>query len=187
MEKRNMKIKRSTWVHIGLFAIMVGYMFISPVIEVKYFLKQGKPVEWHEPLPESSDLIRSAVDVIKPVSREGESLYRINGWSFLTTATDLADYDIYFVLRSDRNEYLYATTAVGRRDIQKAFPDVTMNLKTSGFVVYIAKETLALGEYEIGFLYRHKISEEVVFQATDGRMLRTPNTLQLIETKVDDE
>ncbi len=176
-----MKIKRSTWIHIALFAAMILYLVIAPMVEVKFFIRQGKPIQLSGALPEPTDLVNHAVDEAKEVVFQGEKIYRVNGWSFLTTATDLADYDIYLVLNSPRRNYFYLTNPVRRRDIPRAFPEVKLDLTNSGFVLFMARDALPVGEYRISLLYQHKESGERVYQKTQRMLVRTPNLLLLAD------
>jgi len=176
-----MKIKRSAWIHIALFATMILYLVIAPLVEVKFFIHQGKPIQLAGALPEPTDLVNHAVDVAKEVVFQGEKIYRVNGWSFLTTATDLADYDTYFVLNSPRRDYVYPAAPSGRRDIPRAFPDVKLDLANSGFVVFIARDALPPGQYRISLLYQHKGTGERVYQKTQRMLVRTPNQLLLMD------
>jgi len=176
-----MKIKRATWIHIALFATLILYLVIAPLIEVKFFIRQGKPVQLTGAIPEPTDQINHAVDTAKEIFLQGEKIYRVNGWSFLTTATDLADYDIYFILNSPRRDYVYPAAPSGRRDVPRAFPDVKLDLANSGFVVFIARDTLPIGKYRISLLYQHKATGERVYQKTQRLLERTPNQLLLMD------
>ena len=176
-----MKFLRKNWYHFLVWGLMIGYVILSPRLELKYFLQQGKPEHVEGVTFASSDLIFSGLEDTKLVQLNGENLYKFNGWSFLSTASDLTDYDIYFVLYSDADQYLYSTSAVGRRDIRKAFKQYTLDLSMCGFITYVAKEPVKIGEYQVGYLYVHKQTGEKVFQLTDRVVIRTPNTLQLVE------
>jgi len=178
---KKLQVRPRTRVQLILFALLGIYLIIAPTIELKYFLTQGKPVELPGSIPESEDLINSGVDGSKETVIEGEKLYKINGWSFLTVATDLADYDIYLVLRSEKRDYVFQTTPTGRRDIPRVFPEFNLDLKNSGFNVYIAKEALRVGDYQVCFLYINKETGQRYFQETDRHIIRTPNRLELVK------
>jgi len=176
-----MKLKRNTWIHIALFAAMLLYLVIAPLIEVRFFIDQGKPVQLTGAIPDPTEQINHAVDECKEVVFQGEKIYRVNGWSFLTTAADLADYEIYLVLNSPRKNYFYLTNPVRRRDIPRAFPDAKLDLTNSGYVLFMARDALPVGEYRISLLYQHKGTGERIYQKTQRMIVRTPNQLLLMD------
>ena len=159
---------------------MILYLIISPLVEVRFFVRQGKPLQMAGALPAPTDLVYYGVDTSTPVVFQGEKLVRVNGWSFLSTATDLADYDVYLVLNSPHRQYFYLTTPSGRSDIPRVYAEFDLDLTNSGFTVFIAKEAIRLDKYEIGFLYQDKESGERTYQETGRVLTRTPNTLTLV-------
>lgn len=176
-----MKLKRSAWIHIALFAGMLLYLVIAPMVEVRYFIRAGKPTQLDGSIPNPTEQINHAVDECKEVLFQGDKFYRVNGWSFLTTANDLAEYDVYFVLNAAHHDYSYLTVPGGRRDVPRAFPDVKLDLSNSGFVVFLSRDALPIGKYRISLLYQHKESGERVYQKTQRMLVRTPNQLLLLD------
>ncbi len=65
--------------------------------------------------------------------------------------------------------------------IRQTFKDVDIVLQNSGFKANIAKETLKSGTYNIGILYRNKISGDTYYQITNAQLLKTPNNLKLLK------
>lgn len=176
-----MKSKRNIWIHIALLAAMLLYLVIAPLVEVRFFIDQGKPVQLAGAIPDPTEQINHAVDECKEVVFQGEKIYRVNGWSFLTTANDLAEYDVYFVLNAAHHDYSYLTVPGGRRDVPRAFPDVKLDLSNSGFVVFLSRDALPAGEYRISLLYQHKGTGERIYQKTQRMIVRTPNQLLLMD------
>lgn len=175
-----MKFKNSPWIHICLWGSMILYLIVSPLVEARFFVHQGKPLQVAGALPAATDLVYYGVDASTPVVFQREKLTRVNGWSFLSTAADLADYNVYLVLTSPHHQYFYLTTPAGRRDIPRVYAAFDLDLSNSGFTVFIAKEAIRVDKYEIGLLYQHLESGERTYQETGRVLTRTPNTLTLV-------
>ncbi len=174
-----MKNKPRAWIHFVILGILIVYLIIAPIIEMRYFLTEGKSVKLSGELPESVEQIRYAVDKMDEVTLHGERVYKIWGWSFLAEEPDQSKYDIFLVLRSGRKAFFFPATPSRRTDLNKAFPDAGIDLLYSGFHTYIAQDTLNGRNYQIGFLYVDKASGERYYQSTTKRIIRTPNTLIL--------
>jgi len=180
------KKRRAIWIHLGFWGLMLVYLLVAPVVEAKFFISEGKPVEVEGAVLENTNLIRHAIDKVSAVWLHGEKVYRVVGWSFLSTATDLSQHEIYLVLDSGSKAYFFPTTPTKRGDIQKAFPDITMDLTYAGFSANIAKETIGRGTYVVGFLYVDKTSGEMTYQESAKMITRTPNTLRLEKQNKDE-
>jgi hypothetical protein len=176
------KKKTGVWVHFLLWGVMVLFLFVAPEVKDRVTIVIGKPVSVEATLPESTDVMRYMVDRLSEVKIDGQRLYRVQGWSFLPDETSQPQYEIYFVLVSDRNRYTFKTTPDKRTDVELAFPEVEADLSKSGYDVLIARETLDVGQYDIGILYLEPNSGETIFQTTDSRLIRTMNKI-LLEKK----
>jgi hypothetical protein len=142
-------------------------------------ITEGSPIEMEPVTLESTDLIRYSVDRLDPITVNGQDIFYLWGWSFLTTDMDQTNYDIYLVLKSDEAEYYYLTEPFERSDLQKAFPEVEIDLSNSGFKAFIAKEKIKVGEYDIGIIYKNKSDGTTYYQLTIKEIVRTPDAISL--------
>ena len=177
--KQKFRIGWKGWAGIAVWGLMIVYLFVAPLVEAKFFIEQGKPVTVGEAVAESSELIRYSLDKLSPVWVEGQEVYRLAGWSYLTTAQETSDYKVYLVLRKGGREQVYETTVSKRADVEKAFPDVEIDLLYAGFSAHVALETLRMGEHRIWIMHEDVESGERVYQETNKVIKRTPNTLLL--------
>jgi hypothetical protein len=175
-----MRFLRKNWIHIVVWGLMIVYLFVSPLIEEKYFLHQGKPVALDAVSAVETSQLRYSIDKISEVKTQGEKVYKLNGWSFLPSAQSLTDHDVFIAVTVQGKLVYYPVVAGKRRDVVSAFPEVTFDLLFSGFSCNIAKETISQGSHAIGILYRHKATGETLYQETGYKLVRTPNTLALL-------
>ncbi|HOW91707.1 MAG TPA: hypothetical protein PK883_05255 [Anaerolineaceae bacterium] len=168
-------------IHFLLWGLMILYLFIAPVIKDRVTIVIGKPVEVEGAQVVDSDRIRSAVNRLSEARVDGQWVYRVQGWSFITDDMDQTNYDIFLVFSNDKNFYFFETTPKKRSDIEEAYPEVEIDLTNSGFDAFIAKETIANGRYEIGMLYRNKTSGEFAYSRMDRTLVKTINDIQMEE------
>lgn len=175
------KTKNRKSIHFLLWGLMILYLFIAPVIKDRMTIVIGKPVEVEGAQVVDSDRIRSAVNRLSEARVDGQWVYRVQGWSFITDDMDQTNYDIFLVFSNDKNFYFFETTPKKRSDIEEAYPEVEIDLTNSGFDAFIAKETIANGRYEIGMLYRNKTSGEFAYSRMDRTLVKTINDIQMEE------
>lgn len=176
-----MKHIRKRWIHILIWLLMILYLTISPNIIDQIMITEGKPIQYSVVSLEPSDIIRYSVDRLDSITINGQNIFNIWGWSFITTDKEQANYEIFLVLESNKIKYYFLTKSYERAELQTAFKDVDIVLQNSGFKANIAKETLKSGTYNIGILYRNKISGDTYYQITNAQLLKTPNNLKLLK------
>lgn len=140
---------------------------------------EGSPLVMEPITLEQTDFLKYSVDRLDPITVNGQNIYYLWGWSFPTTGLDQANFDIYLVLKSDTSEYYYLSESLERLDLQKAFPEVQMDLSNSGFKVLIAKEKILEGRYVIGIIYKNKSDGTTYYILTNKEIVRTPDTFTL--------
>ena len=163
---------------------MIVYLFVSPLIEAKYFLHQGKPVALDTVSAVETGQLRYSFDKISEVKTQGEKVYKINGWSFLPSAQSLEEHEVFIAVTVQGKRVFYPVVAGKRRDVAKAFPEIPFDLLYSGFSSFVAKETITMGSHPVGILYRNKATGETLYQETDYNLVRTPNTLSIVLPEV---
>jgi len=171
--------KNRKWIHVLLWGVMILYLFIAPVIKDKVTIVTGKPVNVAGVTLESSDNIVGMVDRMTEAKVDGQWVYRFQGWSYIKTDMEQANYDVYLVFANEGNQYIYATTPYSRADVEAAFPEVESDLSNSGFDTVVAKELMANGTYDVGLLYKHKTSGAATFQLMDKVLIKTINDIKL--------
>ena len=105
-------------------------------------------------LPSESNGIRFAIDSIEEISEnDGKGFVEIKGWAFIEEWGS-EDSEIYLVLRSGRNAYVFDTMLVERPDVTAAFAESGLDLDRSGFIARIPKGAVESGAYELGIYIR---------------------------------
>jgi len=176
-----MKFKNKYWVHIVLWGAMILFLFIAPPIKDKLTIVEGKPVDLGDVSLESAGIIRFNIDKISEVKSGKQMLYRVIGWSFIEEDVKPTNYDVFLVLSSADETYFFPTIRGEREDVEKSFPEFTVDLTQSGFTVFIARELMKNGEYRIGFLHKDNESGETIYQATEQYLVKTLNKINLSE------
>jgi len=174
-------VKSKAWVHVVVWGLMILYLFIAPPIKDKLTIKEGKPVDLGNVTLESSESIRYNIDKISEVKLGKQLLYRVIGWSFIERDVKQTDYDVYLALSSEDHTYFFPTRRGNRGDVEKAFPEIEADLTMSGLTAFIAKDTIKKDEYRVGFLFKHKTSGEMIYQSTDERVVKTFNSIKVVE------
>jgi hypothetical protein len=177
-----LNVLKKYWFHILIWSLMLVYLTFASDLYVMFFLKYGKSIQFNEELAASTDLISFSVDRLDPVGSDGQLLYFLWGWAFLREESDQSQYERFIVLQSDAGNYFFPIQSLVRpdiQDIQKAFPDLTIDVQNSGFSTYISKDVLRPGSYQIGIIFRHKSSNSIYRVVTNKVIVRTANQLRL--------
>lgn len=170
---------KKIWIYLIILVALVSFFLVLPRIIDNIKVTEGVPLEMEPVTLEETDFIRYTVDRLDPITVNGQNIYYLWGWSFPTTDLDQTNYEIYLVFKSDKAEYYYLTESFERLDLQKAFPEVEIDLSNSGFKAFIAKEKIEVGQYDIGIIYKNKSDGTTYYQLTNKEIVRTPNTFTL--------
>ena len=158
---------------------MILYLFIAPVIKDRMTIVLGKPVDVEVEALTETDHIIANIDRISEARVEGQWVYRVQGWSYILTDKDQANYEVFLVFTNEKDRYFFATTQYKRLDVKTAFPDVEIDLTNSGFNSFIAKPMMDSGIYDIGLLYRNRTTGEFTYYRTDKVLVKTINNIKM--------
>jgi hypothetical protein len=163
MLKNIQKTIQKLWMHIIIWGGMICYLFIAHDLYVYFFLQGslGQPVEYILQVPEFSEEIKYRISRLDYIDND---LYALTGWAQYKTKNQSKQYNRYVVLSSDELKYY--------------FPIKNPDKK---FYIYISKQFINVGEYEVSFLFVHKDVKKAVYLDTNQIIVRTPNFLVLEE------
>ncbi|MFB0520237.1 MAG: hypothetical protein ACETWD_02275 [Desulfatiglandales bacterium] len=111
-------------------------------------------------LPIEPKNIKLAVDFLQYAVVDEKRFAEITGWAFIE-GQDTENSQIYIVLKSDLNTYVFDTILRKRPDITSAFAESGLNLDNSGFIARILEEEIEGGTYTLG-IYVKKGDIEVL-------------------------
>jgi hypothetical protein len=167
-------------IHVLLWALMVLYLFVAPVVKDKVTIVRGQPVAIEETLPQSSDQIRFEIEKFGLVKEGNQYLFRARGWTFIDSDVPQSDFEKYLVCSSEDARYFFLTSDYARADVEPAFPEIEANLGNAGFIALIANHMMRNGVYQVGFLYKNKSTGEMTYLATDQLIVKSSNALEHI-------
>lgn len=171
------------WVFLIILLALIVIFVALPGIVDKTTITEGSPINMEPIALEQTEFIRYSVDRLDPITVNGQDIYSLWGWSFPINEVDQTNFEIYLVIKSDKAEYYYLSESFVRPDLQKAFPEVKMDLTNSGFKAFIAKEKIKVGQYSIWIIYKNKADGTTYSTLTHKEIVRTPNTITLIIKK----
>lgn len=131
-------------------SILFGY-YVPPKINFDKYTSKRVPLQ----LPEETKNLVFSFNMLKD---ENNTAIQPYGWAFIN-GKDSAKSIIYFVLKSDKNTYVYKTEKVKRPDITAFFK--TFNYDNSGFKALIHKLALEAGQYKIGIYIKDGGDEQL--------------------------
>lgn len=102
--------------------------------------------------PESKD-IHYGIDIWREVVHEEEPVIEISGWAF-TEGQFTENCSTYFTLTSDRNYYAFAADKKYSWWVTDSYKNLGMDLDFAGFLVWIPRDKVAPGKYQVGLLLK---------------------------------
>jgi hypothetical protein len=172
-------VLKKNWLHLAIWSLMFIYLLAAPGVYTRNVLSNGKPIEFSQALPATTDQIRASVDRLDPMASNGQDIYNLWGWAFYLGDADQAAYDRLIVLQSDDRTYYFPTESFKRPDLQLAFPDVSMDIRETGFSAYISNDVLHPGKYQVGILFEPRKGGDNYYNLSNKILVSTPNTLAL--------
>jgi hypothetical protein len=171
------KFLRKAWPHLLVLGIAVIFVLIAPSVYMRYFVTKGKPISLE--LPPETRQVQYNIEKLNAYDEQGT--YLLQGWAFLTLdkAIPSGEYEREVVLFSGTGYQIYPAEITTRTDVQDFFSDLGMNLSLSGFQALFAKDTIALGTYNIGLVFKHVSNGTTLLVRTNRCITRTPNHLLL--------
>ena len=108
-------------------------------------------------LPAETTNIRYEIDYI---FTDGHSVVQILGWAFVD-GQDSQDRDLYIVLKSTQQMYVFDTKVELRPDLLQ-YENLVSNADYSGFSTLIPAREISDGEYTVGFYIRFYLRNRVI-------------------------
>ncbi|HLP82594.1 MAG TPA: hypothetical protein VK141_11500, partial [Nitrosomonas sp.] len=169
------------WLHIFLWTAMLVYFIFAPEWAVFAFAKAGKPLKSDGAIPAETKRITFVVEELEPYSKDGKSLYKLYGWSFIAPEEDqAADFDVrQIVLASSEKVYFFSAESGYRNpDTQRLVADAPVDFNTLGFSTLIAEDAIKPGKYRIGIVFKNSSTGSAYYWDKPAHyLIKTPNTL----------
>jgi len=158
----------------------LAYFFISPIVQQKMALRASSLTVVSEPLPPVTQDARMYVDQIR-LSNVKDEVYQMDGWGFLILDSKLAptDYERTILLVSDTEVFAIPTTNVPRKDVQKTFEQLGLDLKDSGFAGVFPMNAIPRGDYVISLLFTLPDGTQARYNSK-FELTKTFNSMQLV-------
>jgi hypothetical protein len=174
-----LNILRKGWVHLLVWTAMIVYLVLAPNLYANYFIKNGKPIQFREGLPAVTDQISYSVSSLVSTMSDGQEIYNLWGWAFLHEEADQSQYERFIVLKSDKRDFFFPVKSFERPEVQKAFPDLKIDVTNSGFSTYISKDAISPGSYRIGIVFRNKLNNFTSYVSSNKMIINDGKLLQL--------
>jgi hypothetical protein len=163
--------------HLILWAVLLIYVALANQLYVTFILKDGKPVSQNDALPsEARKIVYLLSDVLQPVRRNGQSLYKLSGYAFFQD-NPLEQTQIKIVLYSPTLKLTFPTQAAQYPDMIRSMKGYIPGMDQAQFSLLFSKNTLKPGSYQICILLDGNSGEDQAYVMTVGTLLKTPNTL----------
>lgn len=104
----------------------------------------------------------NAKTYIDSMSNENIEVLEIKGWGFIE-GIDSKNSEIYVVIKSNNNIYVYDTQNIVRKDVTDYFKDMQLNLDNSGFNANILAKGIESGKYQIGIYIENGDKKALVY------------------------
>jgi len=157
-------------------AIIVGFvLFVILVAEPLFDRLERIPGEAHLyrfSLPVETNNIRSYIDKL---ITDGRSAVDVQGWAFIE-GEDSENNEVYIVLKSGGETYIFDTMVQERPDITQAFKNLGLNLDYSGFIALIPARKISDGEYSVGIYIKKADIEALVY--TNKAVIKSGDTIK---------
>jgi hypothetical protein len=174
-------IPKNFWFHMVLWIFMLVYFFVAPDVLTALFVKNGKPLHTHNPLPEESDRISFAAEDLVSYTKDGERLYNLYGWAFIVPDGNMTNAFVKeIVLFSENQRYYFPVQSTYRDPGPKSLvADEGVDLNTLGFSALLAEDAIKPGKYRIGIIFRDSVTGAAVYSDKPARhIVKTANTIR---------
>jgi hypothetical protein len=170
------------WKHGLIWLFMIAFFIFAPTVYAKFYLKQGMPLQIKDSYPQKKTRRANfSIDGLNPTVFGGEKVYKLWGWVFQTEdlSAEQADYERILVLKSNSNIYFFPLTTEPSQDVQDAYKTLNLDLMNVRFYTLIAKDFIALGNYHLEIIFKHRTNGTSFYRKTGEIVIRTPNRLIL--------
>ena len=181
-----MNLLKKSWIHILIWMAMLAYFVVGPNIFTQAFTENGKPQQAGSIPPESAR-IAYVVDGFEPYTKDGEGLYNLFGWAFITP-DDGPSVDSFVrevILISGETIYSFPVVSEYRNPhLPDKFADMQLDWNTLGYSSLIADDMIKPGKYRIGLVFRNFSTGTAYYSDKPVYYLvKTPNTIRLEKNK----
>jgi hypothetical protein len=177
-----MKALAKIWLHILLWVLIFFYFVFAPDLLTLVFARNGKPLQIDGGIPAESDRINFVIEDLVPYVKDGEDLYELIGWAFITPEQGISS-DLFvpeILLVSNERTYSFSVrTGYRKPDLPRKFTDLDINFDRLGLSVLIAGDAIKPGMYRIGVVFRNASDSSAFYRDKPVYYLvKTPNTLR---------
>lgn len=163
--------------HLILWAVLIVYLFSANSLVVNLFQKNGKPVDTSPDLPAPSNDLTVRLGDMQPVRVDGEDLYEIRGYAFIT-ANPTQPNQISVILSAPGRSLAFLTRPVQHANMIASAPGFKKGMEQAEFSLLLAKNALPPGVYQVGLLLEARDGVQRIFAVTPDTLQKTPNTLR---------
>jgi len=157
-------------------SIVVGFVlfiiFVSGPLFDSLDAVQGESRLYDFPLPAETGGITYYFDEF---ATDGRTTVEVMGWAFID-GMDSEGSEVYMVLKSTEQTYIFDTHVLKRPDVTKAFEELDLNLDYSGFTALIPAWRIADGDYALGIYIRKGDIEAL--QYTSKAITKSGDTIE---------
>ena len=162
--------------HLIYWGVLGIYLAVATPIYTHFFIHYGKPEGVAKDLPTASDAITYNMVELRPVIYQGESLYELKGFAFMT-ASPIQVNKITIVLIGNGKSIAFSTNSVPYPDMIESYPKFQPGMETAEFSMLISKDVLSPGIYQIGVLLEDQEGPDRAYTLTTSTIKQTPNTI----------
>jgi hypothetical protein len=163
--------------HLLIWAVLIVYLFSANSLVVNLFQKNGKPADTSPDLPAPSNDLTVRLGDMQPVRVDGEDLYEIRGYAFVTADPTQAN-QISVVLSAPGRSLAFLTRPVQHANMIESAPNFKKGMEQAEFSLLLAKNALRPGTYQVGLLLEEKDGVQRIYAVTPYTIQKTPNTLR---------
>lgn len=165
--------------HFIFLGVLSAYLLLANSIDTRFFIKNGKPVSTNIQLPAiTSGIIYNIVE-LRPVMYEGENLYELKGFAFLTSNPTQVN-KITIVLNTPTQNIAFSTNTVQFPDMIESYSGFKPGMEQAEFSMLLSDHILKPGSYQIGVLLEDLEGSDRSYVLTKSSIKKTPNTISFI-------
>ena len=181
-----MSLFKKSWIHIFIWLVMLVYFVAAPGMFTRAFTKNGKPQPAGDIPPESEQIVY-VVDGFEPYTMDGERLYNLFGWAFITPtegkSTDLFARELILISEEEKLSFPLASSFRHPR-LPDKFTDLQLDWDRLGYSTLIADDTIKPGKYRIALVFRNPSTGDAYYwDKPVYYLVKTPNTIRLEKNK----
>ncbi len=171
-------IKRN-YKHIIFLGVLFTYLVLAKSIDEQFFIKNGKPVSTKVQLPGiTTGIIYNMVE-LRQIVYEGEDLYELKGFAFLTSNPTQVN-KITIVLNTVDQKIAFSTNTPQYPDMIESYPGFTPGMEQAEFSMLLSDRVLKPGSYRIGVLLEDQEGLDRSYVLTSSSIKKTPNTISFV-------